>query len=286
MGEVWAARDVRTRREVAVKITDAATHSERSEAPDLRHEAAVTASIDHPGVVDVHDAGQDGATAYLVMDLVPGPDLATLLRDGPVPATEAVRIGADVADALAAAHRAGVVHGDVKPANVVVGQDLVALVDFGAATADSGGPLTYGTAPYMAPEQVQARAVTPATDVYALGCLLHAVLTGRPPFPGDAPLAVLQRHVRERPPRLGDRVRGLPPELDALVARMLAKAPEDRGTAAQVHEELAAVAARDALGSVEPAPGTDDDVIRLDPHLTQPALVLLPTPNTPLRRAA
>ena len=288
VGEVWAARDLLVGRDVAVKTVAVSAGRDAgprgSDLPDgtdlLRHEAAVTSSVDHPGVVDVHDAGRDEAIAYLVMDLVPGPDLAALLREGPIPAPEAVRIAARVADALAAAHRAGVVHGDVKPANVVIGEDVVALVDFGAAPADRGGPLTYGTAPYMAPEQVLTRALTPATDVYALGCMLHAALTGRPPFLGDSPMTVLHRHVRERPPQLGELLRGLPPALDALVARMLAKEPEVRGTAAQVYDELAAVAADGALRDIEPVPVADDDG-HLDPHATQPALVLLPTPGTP-----
>lgn len=286
MGEVWAARDLRCGRDVAVKTAPGAPYEAAADL--LRHEAAVTAAIDHPGVVGVHDTGADGATAYLVMDLLRGPDLSTVLREGPLPAAEAVRIAAAVADTLAAAHRAGVVHGDVKPANVVVGDDDgVTLVDFGAGapSGHSGVPLTFGTAPYMAPEQVRTRAVSPATDVYALGCLLHAALTGRPPFLGDSPMAVLHRHVRERPPRLADLAHGVPPELDEIVARMLAKEPGLRGTAAEARDRLVAVSRTSELDGVAPRPAPQG-AHGLDPEATLPALVVLPVTGGPLPRAA
>lgn len=282
MGEVWAASDLLTGHEVAVKtVAGDATEA----AGRLRHEAAVTAAVDHAGVVDVHDAGEDDAVAYLVMDLVPGTDLGELLLEGAVPATEAVRIAAGVADALAATHRAGIVHGDVKPANVVVSDGGVVLVDFGAASSGRAEPLAYGTAHYMAPEQALTRVLTPATDIYALGCLLHAALTGRPPFPGDSALAVLQRHAREQPPRLGEQARGVPPELDALVARMLAKDPEQRGTAAQVRDGLAAVAGLGSLAGIEPLPAADEPA-GLDPQATLPAVTMLPGPAVSLPQAA
>ena len=288
MGEVWAARDLLAERDVAVKTVGhrgGAGDPPADAASLLRHEAAVTASIDHVGVVDVHDAGEDGAVAYLVMDLVPGVDLGESLRDGPLPAAEAVRVAAGVADALAATHRAGTVHGDVKPANVVVNDEAVVLVDFGAAPSGRDEPFTYGTAHYMAPEQALSRTLTPAADVYALGCLLHAALTGRPPFLGDSALMVLHRHVREHPPRLEELARGIPRELDALVARLLAKDPRRRGTATQAREDLAAVRGAGSLERVEPLPAAGD-AEQLDPHATLPAVAMFPGPGEPLPWAA
>ncbi len=281
MGEVWAARDVHGGRDVAVKTaTGEVAHL-------LRQEAALTASVDHPGVVEIHDTGADGATTYLVMDLVRGPDLAQVLDDGPLPAPEGLRVVAGVADALAAAHRAGVVHGDVKPANVVLRGEDVVLVDFGVAApvADDGGRVTFGTASYMAPEQVASEPLTPATDVYALGCLLSAVVAGRPPFTADSPTVLLQRHARAQPPRLAELVRHVPPRLDALVATMLAKEPAARCTAAQARDALTELRRDPAIERVAPHPGRRR-AGRLDPDATVPALVVLEGDGRQLRRAA
>src|SRR5699024_4228261 len=135
MGRVWAARDVHSGRDVAVKTAE--------DTAGLRREAALAASVDHPGAVDVHNAGHDGGTACVVLDLPEGPDLAAVLDDGPVAPAEAMRIAHGVADALAAVHGAGVAHADVKPANVVLTDDAVVLVDFGLAAAsqdDGAGP--------------------------------------------------------------------------------------------------------------------------------------------------
>ncbi|WP_324653244.1 serine/threonine-protein kinase [Georgenia sp. H159] len=271
MGEVWAARDVREGRDVAVKTASGSAALDR-----LRREATVAASVDHPGVVGVHGTGRDGATSYLVMDLLPGPDLGRVLGGGPLPAGEAVRVTAAVADALAATHRAGVIHGDVKPANVVVVGDHVVLIDFGVAAtaADDDGQVTFGTAPFMAPEQVVSGPLTPATDVYALGCLLTAAVTGRPPFVGELPTAVLHRHVRATPPRLADLVPGVPAELDELTARMLAKDPARRSGLDEVGDVLARVRRDAPLDRLRPRP-LPAVVGSLEPDATQPALVML-----------
>lgn len=276
MGRVWAARDLRTGRDVAVKTAEARPQ----EAGRLRREAALAASVDHPGVVDVHDAGHDGATAYLVMDLLPGPDLAAVLRDGPVPPAEALRIGHGVAVALAAVHAAGVVHGDVKPANVVLAGASVVLVDFGvaAATDDDAGPVTFGTAPYMAPEQVASAPATAARDVYALGCLLTAVLAGRPPFTGGSPTEVLHQHVRARTPRLRDLLPGVPADLDELVARMLDKDPGGRCSAVEARDALAELPEDVALPA-RPLWPVGATVTRLDPDATRPLLEVLQEPS-------
>ncbi|QDB78819.1 serine/threonine protein kinase [Georgenia sp. 311] len=276
MGTVWAARDVRSGREVAVKtVTDRG-----GEAGRLRREARLAASVTHPGVVAVHDAGHDGATGYLVMDLLTGPDLGAVLDQGPMAPVEAVRVTARLADALAAVHGAGVVHGDVKPANVVLDAgDGVVLIDFGAAlsTDDDAGPVTFGTATYMAPEQVTSAPATAASDVYALGCLLTTALAGRPPFVAGSPTDVLHRQVRAAAPRLRELVPGVPAALDDLVASMLEKDPAARCTSAQAHAALSALREDDplpaSLGRREEAP-----VTRLDAEATRPILEVLDLP--------
>jgi len=276
MGTVWAAHDVSSGREVAVK-----TVTDRSgEAGRLRREARLAASVIHPGVVAVHDAGHDGATGYLVMDLLTGPDLGAVLEQGPMSPGEAVRVAAGVADALAAVHGAGVVHGDVKPSNVVLDAgDAVVLVDFGAAlsTDDDAGPVTFGTATYMAPEQVTSAPATAASDVYALGCLLTTALAGRPPFVAGSPTEVLHRQVLTSAPRLRELVPGVPAALDDLVATMLDKDPAARCTAAQAHAALAALREGSPLparlGHPREAPAAP-----LEADATRPILELLDLP--------
>ena len=273
MGAVWAARDHAEQRDVAVKIAG----PQPGAAARLRREAELTAAVTHPGVVGVRDAGEDAGTTFLVLDLLRGPDLGQVLRRGPVPAPDAVRLAAEVADALAAAHAVGVVHGDVSPANVVLAEEEAVLVDFGAAcrTCAAAGRTTVGTAPYVAPEQVTAQRLGPGADVYALGCLVTASLAGRPPFTAPTTTGVLHRHVRAEPPRLRDLLRGTPAPLDEAVARMLAKDPARRGSAADAREALRAVEHDPALAGA--APVALPPPTRLDPAATQPHIALLDT---------
>ena len=197
-------------------------------------------------MVAVYDAGVDGATRYIVMELVPGRDLSALLREqAPLATARAARIAAQIADALAAAHAAGIVHRDIKPANVMVGPDgTIRVLDFGVARAAGATQLTevstvLGTAAYMSPEQANGQPADGRSDIYSLGCLLYALLTGRPPFAGAAVAAVAQRQLNSSatpPRRLNPQV---PSSLDALVMTMLAKAPAQRPqTAADVARSL------------------------------------------------
>ncbi|KAE8764910.1 serine/threonine-protein kinase, partial [Georgenia thermotolerans] len=242
--EVWEAEDTLLGRTVAVKVVNLAATTDPTLADRLRREAQAMAVLDHPDVATVYDVGVEGASAYLVMELVPGRDLAAVLRDGPLPLAEALRIGERVAGALEAVHRAGIVHRDVKPANVLVDGEQVVLVDFGiaavgrAAAALTRPGTTVGTAEYMSPEQAAGRAATPATDTYALGCLLTTLIAGRAPFTGENPLAILHQHVEATPPRLAELAPGVPARLDRLVATMLAKEPDSRPSAAQVRAAL------------------------------------------------
>jgi len=245
MAQVWEGRDNRLGRRVAVKTVDLATADDRAVAERLRREAVAVAGLRHQDIVTVHDAGVEVEIAYLVMELIEGDDLAAALRQGPLPVSEAVRVAGRVAGALAAAHAAGIVHRDIKPANVLLHGDDVTVVDFGiaAVTQAAGAALTQpgtvvGTAQYMAPEQGEGGEVSPASDVYALGCLLTAMVVGRPPFIGAHPVELLRLHATASPPRLATLAADIPYELDDLVASMLAKRPSERPSAAAAARSL------------------------------------------------
>jgi eukaryotic-like serine/threonine-protein kinase len=252
MGSVYRARDLVLDRTVAVKLLPAALAEE-----DPRHvtrferEARATASLTHPGVVAVFDAGQDGDTRFIVMECVEGRSLARVLHEeAPLEPARAAGIAACVADALAAAHAAGIVHRDVKPGNVMLtGDGGVKVLDFGIAHAADGHSLTQsasilGTARYMAPEQALGRRADARSDVYALGCLLYAMLTRRPPFEGDTAAAIIHQQVNSEPvppSALNGRV---PAGLESIVMKMLAKSPAARPQdASRLGEELHRAAA-------------------------------------------
>jgi hypothetical protein len=250
MGTVYRATDLVLKRTVAVKVLPAAlADADPTHVARFEREARAAASLNHPGVVAVYDTGVDEATRFIVMECVTGRDLAAILREqAPLEPARAVSIAERVADALAAAHAAGIVHRDVKPANVMVAEDgSVKVLDFGIARALDGATLTHGasvlgSAAYMAPEQALGERADERSDIYSLGCVLYAMLTGRPPFTGEAAAAVLHQHVNAetRPPsQINPRV---PPALDALVIAMLAKAPDARPqSAAQLRGRLAAM---------------------------------------------
>jgi serine/threonine-protein kinase len=234
MGEVWRAYDERLNRYCAIKVLrqmeDPAT------AERFSREARTLASLRHPGVVTVYDYGVDSGRPYLVMELLPGPSLAELLRSSGPLEIDAVRLyGSQVAGALQAVHDAGVVHRDLKPANVVLDNTGSArLVDFGIAlgatfeaTLTEHGAII-GSAAYLAPEQATGGRANARSDLYSFGCLLMTLLTGKPPFTDDTPVDILGKHLSEPPPLCSSRRPEVPPDLDALVAELLAKRPEER----------------------------------------------------------
>ncbi|MEU6541527.1 protein kinase [Streptomyces sp. NPDC047000] len=238
MGEVWRAYDPRLERRVAVKFLPAQLADDSDLSGRFRREARVTAQLQHPGITQVFDSGAEDGQLHLVMELLDGRDLAAVLREQPtgLPVHRAVGLASQTADALAYAHRQDVVHRDVKPANLMLlPGGRVKVCDFGIAgfvRADSGltrDGSVMGTPDYMAPEQCLGQRVDGRADLYALGCVLFALLTGRPPFtvPGDF-RAVMLRHLHAPPPRLSERRPGLPAELDFLVTRLLSKDPGDR----------------------------------------------------------
>src|SRR6266700_2763207 len=220
MGTVWRAEDTVLHRPVAVKIlSDALGHDARF-VERFRREAQAAAGLSHPNVAGVYDYGEDGDTPYMVMELIAGETLAERLhREGRLPPEEAARIAFEIAMALQAAHEAGLVHRDVKPGNVMITpRGEVKVMDFGIAAAAWAAPLTatgttIGTASYLSPEQASGERATPPSDVNALGCVLHEMLIGRPPFTGSTPVAVAAAHIHERPRAVRDLDPGIPASL-------------------------------------------------------------------------
>ncbi|TKA11829.1 serine/threonine protein kinase [Actinacidiphila oryziradicis] len=244
MGEVWRAVDEVLGRQVAVKVL-------RNQGVDdvtrFRLEAWTAARLNHPHVVAVYDFGADQDRLYLVMELLDGRSLADELAEYIRLSPERVAaIGAQVAAGLAAAHSEGVLHRDVKPANLLVASDdTVKIADFGIArfADESALDLTatgqvIGTSSYLAPERALGRVGGPAADMYALGCVLYELLTGRPPFQADTATAVVYQHVDAAPVPARRHRPDLPEQLDALVLSLLAKDPGERPTAQQTADAL------------------------------------------------
>ncbi|MEU7292442.1 serine/threonine-protein kinase [Streptomyces exfoliatus] len=253
MGQVWTAYDGRLDRRVAVKLLRPATMTGPATAADeLRRrfvrECRVTARVDHPGLVTVHDAGSEGDDLYLVMQYVEGADLADHLAEhDPYPWEWAVCVAAQLCAVLAAVHAVPIVHRDLKPRNVMVRPDgSLVVLDLGVASVldtdttrltQTGSPI--GSPAYMAPEQAMGGAVGPSTDLYALGVLLHELLSGNVPFAGSTALGVLHRHLHEPPAPLRQLRPEVPEALEALVLRLLAKDPRERPSGAhEVYEHL------------------------------------------------
>lgn len=238
MGRVWRAQDIRLQRSVAVKMLRSEFAGDATFLSRFRAEAKCAALLNHPHIAAVHDYGEAVAVdsgeplAYLVMELVDGESLADLLaRRGRLDASHTLRIIGQTADALAAAHAAGVVHRDIKPGNVLVTPDLdVKITDFGIAQSAASVPLTgtgkvIGTAHYLSPEQAAGSKSTPASDVYALGVVAYECLAGRRPFEGESSVQVALQQIRDLPPPLAPTV---PDDVRRLVEQAMAKDPSER----------------------------------------------------------
>ncbi len=238
-GQVFAARDTVLGRRVALKLLHGQLITDATVAGRFRQEAQAMAQLSHPNVVVMHDFVADGPRWAIVMELVErGETLGTILkREGRMAPARAVRIAMGVASALGHAHARGIVHRDVKPANVLVlrdhGRETAKLTDFGIARVmhgerRTGAQLTLGTLWYIAPEQAQSSGVDARADIYSLGASLYEALTGRVVFPYDNVARVLAAHIGETAPAPSQLVAGIPPRLDALVMRCIAKNPDER----------------------------------------------------------
>ncbi len=256
MGEVWRGHDEVLGRQVAVKLL-LGDDGDESAAMRFRMEAQTAARLNHPQVVAVYDFGEWDGRFYLVMELVQGPSLAAELATHRTLRPErVVDLAAQAASGLAAAHRQGVVHRDVKPGNLMVDESTGALKigDFGIArfVDETSAGLTragqiVGTSTYLAPERALGRTAGPESDVYALGCVLYQLLVGRPPFWDDSPTALLYMHVDSLPDPPRRHRPEVPQAFETYLLRMLAKAPEERPTAQQVADFFAGVCIRDSF---------------------------------------
>jgi len=242
MAEVYVAEDELLNRTVAVKVLFPELAGDEDFVERFRREARAAASLNHHNIVSVYDFGEDGGSWFIVMEYVAGPTLRDLIRrEGAIDPHRAAGIAAEVAAALAAAHAEGIIHRDVKPANVLIAADTdtVKVTDFGIARAASvRKALTMpgtvlGTATYLSPEQAQGAEVDFRTDVYSLGMVLYEMLAGRPPFTGESPVAVAYQHLSQTAPPPSTHNPLVPPALDAIVMKAMAKDPDARQASAE-----------------------------------------------------
>jgi hypothetical protein len=264
MGEVYRARDTRLGRDVAIKVLPQHLSSSPEVRARFEREARAVSSLNHPHICTLHDVGREGDVDYLVMELVEGETLLDRLLRGALPPADLLRLGTQIADALDRAHRAGIVHRDLKPGNVMLTKTGAKLMDFGLARATgmagsggaSGGtiaalsqsptaarPLTaegtiVGTFQYMSPEQLEGKEADPRSDLWALGCVLYEMATGRRAFEGKSQASLIGAIMNTEPAPISAVAPMAPPALDRLVRRCLAKDPDDRWQSARdvVHE--------------------------------------------------
>ncbi|SPE53358.1 Serine/threonine-protein kinase PknB [Streptomyces netropsis] len=281
MGEVWRAHDEVLGRQVAVKLL-LGDDGDESSAARFRMEAQTAARLNHPQVVAVYDFGAWEGRFYLVMELVQGPSLADLSARGAFAPERVADIAAQAASGLAAAHRQGVVHRDVKPGNLMLDADgTLKIGDFGIArfVDETSAALTragqiVGTSTYLAPERALGRMAGPGSDVYALGCVLYQLLVGQPPFWADSPTALLYLHVDAEPVPPRRHGVDMPYAFEAYLLRMLAKEPEDRPSAEEAADWFAGDSWRDVAQPMPmPMPAPPTAPMRAPEPMRAPAAV-------------
>jgi TolB-like protein/Tfp pilus assembly protein PilF len=233
MGEVWLAEDLELPRKVAVKLLPAHLAADRTATERLLREARTAASVDHPGVVTVYEAGVVGQRPYLVMQRVEGETLDQRLERGPLPPGDAIEMGAQIADALAEVHALGIVHRDLKPANIILTPRGPKILDFGIASARDTARLTEttaiaGTPAYMSPEQLRGQVPDNRSDLWSLGVVLYQALTDELPFAGDRFEVVANAILNDTPAAASSKRRVIPAELDFILAKLLRKDPAHR----------------------------------------------------------
>ncbi len=267
MGEVWKAFDSATQRVVAVKVLPPQLAADPVFEQRFRREAYAAAGLNDPHVVPIHNFGEIDGRLYVDMRLIDGQDLEHVLTGGPLDPGRAVKIIEQISSALNAAHRVGLVHRDVKPSNILLAEDDFAyLIDFGIARGAGETKMTatgsvVGTWPYMAPERFSSGQTDTRSDIYALACVLYECLTNSRPFPGDSVEQQIAGHLTTPPPRPSITRPGVSPQLDAVIARGMAKDPDERyGTTVEL-----ARAARTALTAPIPRPSPPAASVRTAP---------------------
>ena len=283
MGEVYKARDTRLDRTVAIKVLPAELSADPERRARFEREARAVAALSHPHICTLYDIGTHDAVTYLVMEHLAGESLAQRLTRGPLPVAQALELGAQIADALDAAHKHGIIHRDLKPGNVMLtgggsgrsGVTSAKLLDFGLAKLVAHGerpalasdasaptqtvPMTargaiVGTLQYMAPEQLEGKEADARTDLWALGALLYEMVTGKRAFQADSDVSLIGAILNTEPAGLATLQPLTPPSLERLVTRCLAKHPDDRwDTAHDVADELRWIA-QSSSASIAPAP--------------------------------
>jgi eukaryotic-like serine/threonine-protein kinase len=286
MASVYRARDLRLDRDVAVKVLASRYAGDPAFTTRFLDEARAAASLSHPSLVHVYDSGSDGSSHYIVMELL---DRHRTLRDrleaeGPLPPEAVLRIGRELLGGLRVVHERGLVHCDVKPANVMLGPGPAKLIDFGIASRPhdaTDGDTSIGSLRFMSPEQLHGEALTPASDLFSLGAVLYDALTGRPPYAGDTPDEVSASHAagRVRPPSTV--VDGVPGRLDEALLQALRRDPDERFASADAMEASLVASDGDIV-----SPGDDDttQMIRVPPA-PPPAAGYVPPVAPPARDA-
>jgi eukaryotic-like serine/threonine-protein kinase len=301
MSVIYQATDIALGRTVAVKILRPSLTNDNSFLVRFRQEARNVANLSHPNIVTVHDVGQDGNTYYMVMEFVDGPDLKKIIKsDGPLSVERTLNIAVQMCHGIGYAHRAGLVHADVKPQNILMAEgDRVKVTDFGIAQAlalikpQERQKIVWGSPHYFSPEQAQGEYPSPAADVYSIGIVIFEMLTGRLPFQGGDQQELAMAHIRDTPPRISELNPRVPTSLDQIVQRVLAKDPRQRFSKAeqlgrvleayrsQGHEDTAGMVSIPASvserwqPSVEPAAvpqGHTQDEENAAPYATEPTL--------------
>ncbi|MCX5192838.1 serine/threonine protein kinase [Streptomyces sp. NBC_00249] len=285
MAVVYCAKDLRLDRTVALKLITPERASDETFRARFTHESRVAAKIDHPHIVPIFEAGETDGVLYIAMRYVSGLDLRALLdREGPLPVATALRIAAQVASALDAAHEHDLVHRDVKPANILVaaGTDSdhpehVYLTDFGLTkkSLSLSGFTTagefVGTLDYMAPEQISGRPVDGRCDLYSLACVVYESLAGGPPFVRDEDMALLWAHQYDQPPPLTERRPGIEPAVADVLTKALSKLPEDRYDSCLEFVAALRAAVGNGNGAARSADATPRDDSAAQPPAEPPA---------------
>lgn len=271
MGVVWRAQDTHLDRDVAVKILARGAVAERVERERFRREAQVLSRLSHPGIATVHDFGSEAGTEFIVMEWVPGGTLDRLIRNGPIPTARLVQLATEIADALASAHAAGILHRDLKPGNIALAASGSAkLLDFGIArwldTAGTRSAITQpgqapGSLPYMAPEQILGEAEDERTDLYALGVTLHELAAGVRPFQRERPEALMFEILNTAPPPVRTVRPDIPAELDRLIGACLGKSRADRPSSSrEVCEALRRMSRSWSTGEASESPPSPEAI--------------------------